>query len=88
MNWLYLLAEDKDPVLEALADLEHARWSKWQAYLYSKCTKNEDGSLTIPAEDVAHWQKQIDTPYAELSEKEKDSDRAEARNTLEVLNNK
>lgn len=70
---------------EALASLEHTRWASWQAYLHSKCTKNSDGSLTIPAGYVANLERQIATPYSELSEKEKDSDRAEAEKTLNVL---
>jgi hypothetical protein len=84
-NWLIKLAEDKNDLLENLADLEHNRWSRWQTYLHSKCRKNEDGSLTISPEDVIHWEKQISTPYSELSEKEKESDRKEARKTLEMF---
>ena len=45
-------------LVERLATVEHDRWSRWQAYLFSKCIKNEDGSLTIPKESVEHWQRQ------------------------------
>ena len=70
---------------EKLASTEHSRWASWQSHLHSKCARNPDGSLTIPALYVANLQRQIDTPYAELSEREKDSDRREADNTLAVL---
>ena len=73
-------------MLEALADLEHDRWGHWQSYLHSQCIKNKDGSLTIPKELVDRWERQISTKYSELSEKEKDNDRKEARNTIEIIN--
>jgi len=38
-------------------------------------------------ENVNRWRKQIGTPYSELSEKEKESDRDWARIVIEVLEN-
>ena len=67
---------------EKLSDIEHTRWSGWQAYLHSKCVKNEDGSLTIPVGYVVHLERLINTPYDKLTEKEKDSDRAEVNKNL------
>lgn len=72
-------------MLEALADLEHARWSGWQEHLHSQCEKNPDGSLTIPAKLVEKWERQINTKYKELSEREKESDRKEARKTVKLI---
>ena len=72
-------------VREKLSDIEHTRWSGWQAYLHSKCIKNADGSLTIPAGYVFHLERLINTPYNKLTEKEKDSDRVEANKTLLAL---
>lgn len=63
--------------------MEHTRWSKWQSYLHSKCIKNEDGSLTIPAGLVVHWERQISTPYSQLTEPEKEADRREVRPYIE-----
>jgi hypothetical protein len=60
---------------EALAAIEHERWAHWQRYMHSKCTRMDDGSLLIPAESVTRWERQVATPYAELSEREKESDR-------------
>jgi hypothetical protein len=71
--------------LEALAALEHDRWSRWQKYLHSKCTANAGGSLTIPAELVDRWDLQIETAYNDLTPEEKDSDRREACRTLALL---
>ena len=65
----------KRELYERLAAIEHERWADWQRYLHSKCERNPDGLLTIPASLVAHWERQIATPYEQLSEAEKDSDR-------------
>jgi len=66
---------DDNALYEKLADIEHQRWSHWQSYMHSQCEKQEDGSLLIPAHLVENWERQIITPYADLSEKEKQSDR-------------
>ena len=60
---------------ERLATIEHERWADWMKYQFSLCKQNPDGSLTIPADAVKHWTRQIETKYEDLTEKEKDSDR-------------
>ena len=70
---------------EALADLCHTQWSGWMEYLFGKGEFNEDGTWTMPAWAVERWQKQMKTPYSELSEGEQDSDRTEADKFLEVI---
>jgi len=72
--------------IEKGANLEHQRWAKWQEYLHSKCIKNKDGSLTIPIEFVKHWESQIVSPYSDLSEREKESDRKEVIKYLPLIN--
>ena len=72
-------------LLEPLAAVEHERWSHWQRYLHSKCLRQSDGSLLIPADLVERWQKQIDAKYDELSEHEKESDRDQVRKYLPVI---
>lgn len=74
-----------DPVREALAALEHARWAHWQRYVHDTAIHNADGSLTIQRELVERWERQIATDYGDLTEREKDSDRAEADKTLAGL---
>lgn len=72
---------DTNALMENLAAIEHERWADWQRYLHSKCSKMNlhGGALIIPAELVKQWERQIATPYADLSEKEKDSDREQVR---------
>lgn len=74
-----------EAALEALATIEHERWSHWQRYMHSKASRNSDGSLTVPAELVAQWENQIATPYSALSDKEKESDREQVRKYLPVI---
>ena len=66
--------------VEKGAAIEHERWSRWQKYMHSKILPTEhDALMQIGTEFVERWNRQIDTPYAELSEKEKESDRIEVR---------
>lgn len=71
---------------EELANLCHEQWAGWMMYLFSKCRTMQGRSLIIPAEFVDRWQRQMNTPYAELSESEQNSDRTEADKFLKVFN--
>jgi hypothetical protein len=73
------------PLLEALAAAEHDSWGRWMLFLFATCQQNRDGSVTIPAELVDRWDRQANTPYAGLTEAEKESDRAEVRRILPVI---
>jgi hypothetical protein len=72
--------QDKE-LREKLAAIEHERWADWQRYVHSVCYENKGiggeptGELIIPSELARGWERQIGTPYQELTEKEKDSDR-------------
>src|SRR5947209_2303620 len=68
-----------ESLIETLAAVEHERWSHWQRHLHEKSARQSDGSLLIPAHLVQQWENQIATPYSQLSEKEKESDREQAR---------
>jgi hypothetical protein len=74
-----------DGLVETLADIEHRRWAHWQAYLHSKAVRQPDGSLLIPADLVARWEKQMRTDYKDLDEGDKGSDRAQVANYLPVI---
>ena len=63
---------------ERLAAVAHEIWAHWMHYLFSKCEQNPDGSMTIPVGLVLRWGRQVDTPYSELSEQERESDRHQA----------
>lgn len=77
--------ESRNPLIEELADIEHQRWADWQKYLHGLCIVNADGSLTIPASNVAHWRRQIHTSYAELTEREKQSDRDQVERYMPII---
>jgi hypothetical protein len=72
-------------LIERLADVEHERWSHWQRYVHSKGLRQPDGSLLLPADLVARWEKQIDTKYAELDDQERESDREQVRKYLPLI---
>lgn len=67
---------------ERLAERAHASWSHWMRYLFSQCRSSADHGAYIPPELVERWKRQMETPYASLSEAEKQSDRSEADKTL------
>ncbi len=72
-------------LIEQLADKEHASWARWMNYIFDVGKTNEDGSFTIPAEYVTRWLRQANTRYAELSEREKQSDRDEVMHILPII---
>lgn len=73
----------RDDLIESLSAIEHERWADWQQWVHGQCRGIPDmldchfdaGSLVIPDALVQRWQRQIATPYGELSEGEKQSDR-------------
>lgn len=72
-------------LLERLADREHERWSRWMRYLFSCGASKADGSFRLNESTVERWKRQMNTPYSQLTEAEKESDRKEAREILETL---
>jgi hypothetical protein len=62
---------------EQLAAIEHERWADWQKWMHKQMSDAiMDGKavFTLPVEAVVAWERQIQTPYAKLSDKEKASD--------------
>lgn len=87
-----VIEEEKTPdaewekELEQFASLEHIRWAKWQNYLHSHLTWNNDiQAWVLPHEWKDRWQMQINKPYSMLSEKEKESDREQVRPYFELM---
>lgn len=76
--------ETKAETLEALSDLEHDSWARWMEHLFKVSKKNSDGTVTIPKDKVDRWERQVETDYEDLSNKEKESDRKEVRKFLKV----
>ncbi len=62
-------------LLEVLAALEHEQWAHWTRYMMAHDTP----------ENRVRWERQCDTPYAELTEKEKESDREWARKVMAIM---
>lgn len=64
-----------DDLIEKVASLEHEQWAHWTRYMLDNLTP----------ENIARWERQIETPYQKLSENEKESDRVWARKMLAAL---
>lgn len=69
---------------EQLAALCHEQWSGWMRHVFASCYYGGD-EIVIPKESFHHWQRQMKTDYADLSEIEKDSDRKEADRFIALL---
>lgn len=78
-------ALESESLLEELAAIEHERWSHWQRYLHDQCVDGPNGSLIIPAEQARRWSKQMNTPYGQLSDDERESDREQVRRYLPLI---
>ena len=77
----------KDDLIEALAAVEHECWGDWQRYMHECAFRDPLTRQLIvkSAEQVDHWERQIATPYAALSEREKQSDREQVLRYWPVL---
>lgn len=79
---------NRQALIEQLADKEHASWARWMDYLFNRCDLEQGRNhfrYIIPHELVQRWKRQADTPYAGLSEKEKQSDRDEVAHILPII---
>ena len=83
-------------LLEDLAELEHKQWAHWTKYMLDRLEQlemeeveqfemKEDANDSHKVQrQQENWRRQIATPYSELTEKEKDSDRSWASKSLEI----
>jgi len=67
------------PLEERIAQICHEQWAHWMHYVFTKAFAGPGHSVCIPSPFKSRWMKQIKTPYAELTEQEKESDREWAR---------
>jgi hypothetical protein len=77
-------------LIENLAAIEHERWADWQKYIHARCAIVESKHTGhhyqgIPIDLYNGWQRQIATPYEDLSEREKDSDREQVMRYFPLL---
>jgi len=86
--WLDAQPEAPEPphaARERLAAVQHDIWAHWMRYLYNVCVEQADGSVIIPAEKAARWRRQMDAAYADLTDREQESDRHQADKVLAAL---
>ena len=62
-------------LFEKLAALEHEQWAHWTEYMLDNLTD----------ENIARWRRLIATPYSELTEKEKESDRESVARVSKII---
>ena len=74
-----------DELREQLADIQHAIWAHWMGYMFGCGEFRKDGAWVMPAEKLERWWRQKETPYGELSDKERESDRHQAGKVLAVV---
>jgi hypothetical protein len=85
-RWLVdIMGRSREEIREALAAYAHEAWAGWMRYQFEKGAPTGDGGMVVPAWAVERWTRQVGTPYAELPEAEKASDRAEADKILAIL---
>ncbi len=70
---------------ELFAAEAHKAWSGWMDYLFDKSHLSHSGETTIPRWATERWKRQAATPYSELPEQEKQSDREEADRYLQHI---
>ncbi len=78
----------KTELREVLAALAHEQWSGWMSYLFSLTEVRMHGAEVaeeIPPALVKRWKRQMRTPYDQLGEDEKQSDRVEAERVIALL---
>lgn len=72
-------------MIEKLAALQHEIWSHWMKYLFEVSTHNIDGTVTIPADKVARWKRQMNTKYENLSSEEQESDKEQSIKVINLI---
>lgn len=73
---MIITKEQKDILREKLAELEHKQWTEWSKTLVSL-------EMLTP-QRIERW-KRLWTPYDQLTEDEKDSDRVWANEALTLV---
>jgi len=75
--------------MEALAAQEHESWANWTRWMLQEMVKESGGDFELEGLPcVERWTRQMDAPYADLSEKEKESDRKVVREKLQLYRGK
>lgn len=72
-------------MVDRIAAVQHQIWSHWMKYLFEVSVHNEDGSVTIPANKVHRWKRQMNTNFDDLSDEERASDREQAERVITAI---
>uniref|UniRef100_A0A6M3L091 Uncharacterized protein n=1 Tax=viral metagenome TaxID=1070528 RepID=A0A6M3L091_9ZZZZ len=76
----------KNELFERLAAIEHKRWADWQSWCHKILREHCGSQALIEINQVLErWDKQINTNYEDLTEKEKDSDREQVMRYWHLL---
>ena len=74
------------PTLERLAEAQHVIWSAWMRHMFKDGGKlSQNGMWIMSYERYDRWQRQMLTPYNQLSEHERESDRKVIREHMPFL---
>lgn len=74
-----------DELTETLAAVQHDIWAHWMRYMFTQGSMQPDGTWVMPAEKVLRWSRQMESRYADLSDREQVSDRDQAEKVIAVL---
>ena len=85
---LHKLITKHEATRVALAAYAHEAWSEDTTWKLAQGTKQPDGSVLLPALYVQNLERLAQTPYAELSEEQKNNDRREADRMLAIFHRK
>jgi len=73
-------------MVEVFANFCHNQWANWMEWMLPRVLDNPKHiNSDYPETWTERWRRQMRTPYSELSEDEKESDRKEARKILSIL---
>lgn len=67
-----------EDLVDIVAEVEHEQWAHWAEHMLNNSTD----------ENIARWRQQIETPYDQLTESEKEKDRKWARKAMMVAINR
>lgn len=76
---------DRDELYERCAAIEHARWGRWQRYVHTMGRRQPDGSIVLEPRHVKKWERLADADYADLTDEEKEGDRAQVAEYWEAI---
>ena len=84
-----MVGQVKDDLREQLAEYAHDAWSGWMRYMLPKICRKDDGPRACTDTLLQRWfdeaRREMSTPYADLPESEKESDRDEADKMLAIV---